>query len=272
MKKTLRMLVVAGLLAYAISTLGCGWQIEGGSSGGSSSGNGNGSDPCPGGAVAVDVSEANAAPGYDAADCDVTFLVHPIATFIYNIVNFAAGDELVFDENTVVTVTNPSGTDGNIQVVGTLNGQEVTVLLTGIAAADDGAISDANSFIDVFGPDSLVGVFPCDDAVDVTEANVAPGHDAADCDVTFSVAPSGTFTYNIVNFAAGDRLVFDDSSPAAIEVINLSAADGVIDVIGSVFETGRVATLRLTGIAAESDAAVFGVDSFNTVFGAGSLQ
>ena len=106
-------------------------------------------------AAVVNVNAANAAP-FDASTGAIVFNVHPTSTFTYNVANFAAGDQLVFDAGTAVGLINISGADGIIDVVGSLNNQAVTVHLTGIAAAADGAIFGVNSFNTVFGAGSLL--------------------------------------------------------------------------------------------------------------------
>lgn len=222
-------------------------------------------------AANVHVAAANAAPGYDASPAAVRFFVHPTTTFTYNLVSFAAGDKLVFDDGTAVGLTNLSGTDGVIEIVGTKNGQAATLRLTGIALESDGQIIGINSFNAVFGLGSLVGangdviVQPAE--VSVAAANTAPGYDASTAAIVFNIHPTATFIYNIVGFADGDKLVFDGGT--AVGLTNTSGADGVIVVQGSL--NGQVATVRLSGIAPASDSAIFGVNSFNTEFGPGSL-
>jgi hypothetical protein len=103
----------------------------------------------------VNVTSANVVP-YDASRGAVVFNIHPTSTFTYNVDKFAAGDKLVFDAGTALSVTNISGTDGVIDVVGSLSGQIVTVHLTWLDLASDGAIYGVNSFNTVFGPGSLV--------------------------------------------------------------------------------------------------------------------
>ena len=79
----------------------------------------------------------------------------------------------------------------------------------------------------------------------------------------------GNFTYNIDGFSAGDKLVFP-SGGVAPTVNNTDYTDGIIDVQ---FASGGTTTvIHLTGLPETTFATpVFGVDSFNTIFGAGSL-
>jgi hypothetical protein len=97
----------------------------------------------------------SAAGTTDAATGNVTFNVHPSTTFTYNVAGFAAGDKLVFDAGTSLSISNANGTDGIVDVIGTLAGQAVTIHLTGVAVASDGGIFNASSFNTVFGAGAL---------------------------------------------------------------------------------------------------------------------
>lgn len=105
---------------------------------------------------AVDVGGGNNDPGYDASVGCITFEVHPLASFTYNITKFAACDRIVFDAGTAVSTINPYGTDKIIDINGSLNGNSVTIHLTGVDAAADAAIFGNNSFRTVFGDNSLL--------------------------------------------------------------------------------------------------------------------
>ena len=138
MKRILLMMGLAGTLLSVMIMGGCG-------GGGSSD------------AVQVihnSVTTGNATT-YDAGHDLVEFDLHPTSTYTYNITNFAAGDRLVFDAGTAVGLTNVSGAYNVIDVIGSLNGNVVTVHLTGIPAATDAQIFGVNSFKTVFGADSL---------------------------------------------------------------------------------------------------------------------
>ena len=104
------------------------------------------------GASTVSVSAAGTS---DASTGNISFNVHPTASFTYNdVAGFAAGDKLVFDAGSAISVTNTSGTDGIVDVTGSLAGQSVVVHLTGIAAASDTPVS-ITTFNTVFGAGSL---------------------------------------------------------------------------------------------------------------------
>ncbi len=84
---------------------------------------------------------------------------------------------------------------------------------------------------------------------------------------TFNIA-SGTYTYNIAGFSAGDKLVFPTAGLATIN--NTSFSDGIVDVLYA--NAGQTVTIHLTGIPSATDATIFGTSSFNTAFGSGSLN
>lgn len=105
---------------------------------------------------AEDVGGGNNDPGFDASIGCVTFNVHPTSSFTYTINKFSACDRIVFDAGTAVSTINPNGADKIIDVNGSLNGNAVTIHLTGIETAADAAIFGNNSFRTVFGADSLL--------------------------------------------------------------------------------------------------------------------
>jgi hypothetical protein len=56
----------------------------------------------------------------------------------------------------VKSISNTSGSDGNLTVTGSLGGQVVTINLTGVNSGLDGQVIDSASFITAFGAGSLV--------------------------------------------------------------------------------------------------------------------
>jgi len=106
------------------------------------------------GGVAVSVVSSNSTP-HNASAGNFVYNIHPTSEFTYNISGFASGDKLVFDSGTAVSLNNISGSDGIIDVFGSMDGKEVTVHLTGIAVASDGTIYGVESFNGIFGSGSL---------------------------------------------------------------------------------------------------------------------
>lgn len=90
--------------------------------------------------------------------------------------------------------------------------------------------------------------------------------ETAATNTTFNVA-AGNYTYNIAGFGAGDKLVFPTAALATI--VNADFTDGIVDV--QYASGGTTTVIHLTGVPAATDAAIFGVTSFNTAFGAGTL-
>jgi hypothetical protein len=64
-------------------------------------------------------------------------------------------------------------------------------------------------------------------------------------------------------------LSFFGSKVANLNVVNTSGTDGVVLITGEV--GGQVVDVTLTSLALALDQQVFGVSSFNSIFGAGSL-
>ena len=175
-----------------------------------------------------------------------------------NIIGFGTGDTLLFDANTVRSVTNISVADGNLTVTGSLNNQLVTLNLTGINPALDTQIIDIASFVSVFAP---VGPATTTAISSTTTTGTASG--GVD---TFNIA-SGNYIASIAGFGVKDKLVF---TPGSVEAItNTSVTDGNITVTGSF--NNQFVTIQLTGVSTALDSGVFDVQSFNTVFGIGSL-
>ncbi len=90
--------------------------------------------------------------------------------------------------------------------------------------------------------------------------------------VTFVIADGigADFTYTISNFAAGDKIDFEDGF-GGVSVTNVDFSDGTVQ-LSAADASGNIATIVLTGVAAENGS-TFIVDAttFNNTFGAGSL-
>jgi hypothetical protein len=103
------------------------------------------------------LNAANDGQSDDASDNLVTYNFAQ-GTYSYTVDKFAVGDKLVFgfaDGKPALTVTNGNTNDGNVTITGTLNGQSVTLNLTGLTAGDDAAIDDVDGFNERFGSGSL---------------------------------------------------------------------------------------------------------------------
>lgn len=105
---------------------------------------------------AVGVDNFNADSIENVADTDAS-LNFAQGSYNYIVENFANGDELHFSKNMSLTVTNSSGSDGEllVQATNSAAGTTVSVTLQGISSALDSTIFDVNGFTTAFGIDSL---------------------------------------------------------------------------------------------------------------------
>jgi hypothetical protein len=86
---------------------------------------------------------------------------------------------------------------------------------------------------------------------------------------TFNIA-GGTYNATINGFAAGDKLSF--FAGAAISITpDTNQSDGIQQLTATNAATEATTTITLTGLTATQDLNVFNVNSFNSVFGAGSI-
>jgi hypothetical protein len=86
---------------------------------------------------------------------------------------------------------------------------------------------------------------------------------------TFNIA-SGTYTGTIGNFANGDKLSFFIGASLTV-LPDTNQTDGIQQISAADPTTGATTTITFNGLTAAQDAGVFNVDSFNTLFGAGTI-
>jgi hypothetical protein len=111
-------------------------------------------------AVSASGTDTTSAVG---ADATFTFAAVPDIPYTYNITGFGAGDKLVFPlfpgQPNQLSIENPIFTDGIVNIVLKRNvgGQQfdITVVLNGLAAAQDQQIVDVGTFNAVFGANSI---------------------------------------------------------------------------------------------------------------------
>lgn len=101
--------------------------------------------------------------------------------------------------------------------------------------------------------------------VAVTAANTS--YDASSDDIVFNFA-SGNYTYSISGFGAGDVLNFPIGNTPTVSNSNFS--DGSVNVQWAA--NSQIITVHLTDLTAQQDAAIFGLSSFRTVFGAAAVN
>jgi len=159
------------------------------------------------------------------------------------------------DGNVTIEQTGASeftitGDDGSTQTVGTQASTSLSVAL------GDDTSSTA--------PDSRDGPV----TVDVSATNTGP-FDASEDDVTYNLA-TGSYTAAIEDFDSGDKLrPFDEAS---VTVSNDSdQTDGVQRINFADPRAGTTATLELTGLTDSQDEGLFNRESFNDVFGDGTI-
>jgi hypothetical protein len=214
----------------------------------------------------VAVAGANDSP-FIANTADNSFNL-AAGNYTYNISNFGSGDIINFPAGSNLSVVNTDGTDGVVDVTGTLNGQLITIHLTNLNVDKDATILGVSSFESAFGANSLnvVSTGPASgDIVKVSAGNASPD-DASKGDFAYQLAV-GNYTYNINNFGKGDSLAFPAGSN--LSIVNTDGADGVLDISGTL--NGQQVIVHLTGVASAQDGTIIGVNSFNAAFGVGSL-
>lgn len=151
---------------------------------------------------------------------------------------------------TQLTFTNGTANAMLTSGVMTLGGATVSpIAATAVTPTTiDAAVTSISSM-----PTNTIAVSATGSTIDSTAINT-----------TYEIA-SGTYTYSIVGFSAGDRIDFLPT--ATPNVTNSSFADGSVDLIWAF--TGNVVTIRLTGLA--SDISLNSIADFNTVFGTGTI-
>jgi len=186
-------------------------------------------------------------------------------TYTYTITGFNDGDVLNFPDQVAPTIINTNLTDGAVTAQWAYEGNVITANLS-IPTADDASIYGITSFNTAFGSGAIVATpaLAPSSSVDVAGANSS--YDASTLNTTFHFA-AGTYTYTIAGFNDGDVLDFPDGITPT--VINTNFTDGNLTLQWA--NSGSVITANLTGILTTADGGIYGVTSFNTAFGSGSI-
>ena len=160
MKKYLMMFGTAGLLAAIMMVTGCGSSSDDttpaatttttSSTTTSSTTTSSTTTTTLPPASQVNVSAA----GTSDASTAVRSYVFAAGTYTYTIAGFGAGDKLTFPAGVAPTVLNTSFTDGNVTVQWALNGQVISVVLTGLSA-NDSSLNFVADFNTVFGAGTI---------------------------------------------------------------------------------------------------------------------
>jgi len=223
---------------------------------------------------AIDVTASNVlAAGYSAAGANYSYTVNE-GTYPLSITGFGAGDLISFKGTSApaVSIVNTSGSDGIIAITAAYGSNVVDMTLTGVAPASDAKISGVITFNGEFGAGSLTGAAaPASggsSTVTVSLANSSTAFDAAGSNVAYTIS-EGSYKATIDHFSAGDSIKFSGANAAALSVVNSTSSDGSVVITGNF--GSNVVDLTLTGLTAPQDGAITGVNTFNNLFGTGSL-
>ena len=181
--------------------------------------------------------------------------------YLATISGFGSGDTLIFANNSQKDVSNISGSDGNLTVTGSLNGQLVTVNLTNVNPVLDAQVIDMASFATAFAAVSSAPATINSISALATSFAATAGAD------TFNIATGQYIATISTGFGLNDKLVF--ATGTVKDISNTSGSDGNLTVTGSL--GGQLVTINLTGVNSNLDGQVIDPASFITAFGAGSL-
>lgn len=181
--------------------------------------------------------------------------------YLATISGFGSGDTLIFANNSQKDVSNISGSDGNLTVTGSLNGQLVTVNLTNVNPVLDAQVIDMASFATAFAAVSSAPVTINSISALATSFAATAGAD------TFNIAAGQYIATISTGFGLNDKLVF--ATGTVKDISNTSGSDGNLTVTGTL--GGQLVTINLTGVNSSLDGQVIDPASFITAFGAGSL-
>jgi len=222
--------------------------------------------------TSVTIGAANSTTAFDAASANFAYTISE-GTYASAIQGFGFGDSIKFSgqAEAALTVVNASGVDGSVVITGNFGSQVVDLTLSGLTPAQDGAILGVTSFNSLFGTGSLGTQSLAQtsaQSVAVSSSNASTAFNAAGGSFAYGVG-EGTYKTSISGFGPGDSLSFFGSKVANLNVVNTSGTDGVVLITGEF--GGQVVDVTLTSLAVALDGQVLGVNTFNSVFGAGSL-
>ena len=113
-------------------------------------------------------------------------------------------------------------------------------------------------------------------SIDINAAKVAGANgnfsvSAAGADYLFTVDAGSSYTATVTGFGAGDKVVFRDVGVPSVTIPNISYTDGL--VVASALSGDNLVNLTLSSLdPSTSDGQIFGLASFNSVFGANSIS
>ena len=223
----------------------------------------------------------SAAGSFDAAGAAVGFQVAE-GDYTYNIANFSADDSIDFPAANAATVKNANPADGLVDLQYANNGHTVLVHLSGLTTTQDTALYSVNAFNTLFGANTVTNTGTgavstptptptpttpttpaATSSVNVTGAGTT---DVLVGNVTVNFA-AGSYLHTVTNFAAGDVLDFPNDVTATVK--NSVGSVGSVDVQWAA--NGQTVLVTLTGLTDAQDNAIYSLNSFNGVFGPGSI-
>jgi hypothetical protein len=161
-----------------------------------------------------------------------------------------------------ITIKNESSTDKKAELHWASKGNEITVILTGLTAAQDKALLFDSNVANVSYAKSNPNEIHTPNAVIV---NKQGSNNASMGDIAFKIV-AGNYDYTIANFSKGDTLNF----PSRISVSNESFTDGIVELHCG--KDGQEVVITLTGLTIDQDKALLFDSSFNSLFfGANTL-
>jgi hypothetical protein len=176
------------------------------------------------------------------------------------------------DHLTIVAVSNPDTSDGTavLSADGTFITFNAEAGYSGPASFDyvvyDGEDTATASVTGIVTEGGGGGGGTETVAIDATTA-AAGALDASGADYIFEVSGDATYTQEITGFDAGDVLDFPaDNDPT---VNNVDFTDGMVDV--QYAYNGNVSIVELTGLDPAVDMQLLGIQSFDNVFGEGTI-
>jgi hypothetical protein len=206
----------------------------------------------------------------NAGDQKITFNFLP-GNYIYSIANFSADDSLIFPMGQTITIKNEDLTDKKVELHWASKGNEMTVILTGLTAAQDKALLFESDVSKQFGNTALIyntsAPTPSNTAQNIT-ISTDGSQNATTGNIAFNILP-GDYNFTIADFSMGDSLHFPAGHKPS--VLNTSFIDGKVDVHWTSVD-GQDAVITLTGLTDIQDKALLFTSSFNTLFGLDTLS
>jgi hypothetical protein len=170
-----------------------------------------------------------------------------------------------------ITIKNEDLTDKKVELHWASKGNEMTVILTRLTAAQDKALLFESDVSKQFGNKALIyktsAPTPSNTAQNIT-ISTDGSQNATIGNIAFNIL-AGDYNFTIADFSTGDSLHFPTGNKPS--VLNTSFIDGKVDVHWTSVD-GQDAVITLTGLTDIQDKALLFTSSFNTLFGSNTLS